>query len=149
MLAVSAMLVEPKIVLVEVSLDTLKSSRTKVEPKGLLVVGIAFVTLVFAVPLEVLGLEEVAAFVLELPLGVEKDVPNPEELGTPCGCTLSVDATVVPKTAPVVVEDEGFTAPVEILAAVVLGIRLLEDEGFVPISPPVAKEDKGSAVPKE
>ena len=149
MLAVSAMVVEPKIVLVEVSLDTLKSSGTKVEPKRLLVVGIAFVTLVFAVPLEVLGLEEVAAFVLELPLGVEKDTLNPEELGTPCGCILSVDATVVPKIAPVAVEDEGFTAPVEILAAVVSGIRLLEDEGFVLISLPGAKEDKGSAVPKE
>ena len=147
-LAVSAMLVEPKIMLVEVSLDTLKPSGTKIEPKRLLVVGIVFVNLVFAVPLEVLGLEEAAAFLLEPPLGVEKDVPNPEKLGTPCEGTLFVDVAVVPKTVPVAVEDEGFTPPVEILVAVVSGVRLFEDEGFVPISPPVAKEDKGSAIPK-
>lgn len=108
----------------------MRSSETKVEPKRLLAVGIGFVSpddssakknLIFGVPLEASWLEKLVAFVPKSPLGVE-DVPNPEKLIAPCEGPLCVDVAVVPKTAPVLVEDEGFTAPVELLVAVVLGV---------------------------
>ena len=35
---------------------------------------------------------------------------------------ILVEPKIVPKTAPIVVEDEGFTAPVELLVAVVPGV---------------------------
>ena len=109
MLAVSVMLVEPKAVLVDVSLDALKR---------LLAVGTGFVN-----P-NVSWLVEVVAFVPNPPLGVEKDVPNPEKPVTLWKGPLSVDVAAVPKTEPVVVEGEG----------------------FVPNSPPAVGENKDSAV---
>ena len=42
--AVSVMLVEPKAVPADLSLDALRSSETKAEPKRLLAVGIGFVS---------------------------------------------------------------------------------------------------------
>ena len=62
---------------------------------------------------------------------------------------LSVDVAVVPKTKPVVDEVEGCTAALEILMPVVSGIRVFQDEGFVLNSPPVAEENKDSAVLNE
>ena len=115
-LIVSVILVEPKAVPVDGSLDALKR---------LLVVGIDFVN----VNLNVLWLVEVVAFVPTPPLGVEEDA--------------------VPETEPVVVEDAGCTAALEIFVAVVSGMWLFQSVGFVPNSPPVAEEDKSPAVPNE
>lgn len=56
---------------------------------------------------------DVVAFVPNSLLGVEEDVPYPENLVKPdviCGGSFSVDVVAVPKTEPVVVEDEGCTA---------------------------------------
>jgi hypothetical protein len=133
-LVVSVMLVEPKAVLVDVSLDALKR---------LLAVGIGFVNL------NVSWLVELVAFVPNPPLGVEEDVPNPEKLVALCEGPLSVDVAAVPKTEPVIVEDEGCTAALEIPVAVVSGLWVFQGEGFVPNSPPVVEEDKDSAVPNE
>ena len=93
--------------------------------------------MIFGVPLEVSWLQEVVAFVPKPPLGVE-DV---SKLVAPCERSLCVDVAIVPKTAPVKIEDEGFTAPVELLVAVVLGVWLVEVNRFVPNSPPVVEED--------
>ena len=134
MLAVSAMLVEPKAVLVDAPLDALKR---------LLAVGIGFVNL------NVSWLVEVVAFVLNPPLGVGEDVPNPEKLVALCEGPLSVDVAAVPKTEPVVVEDEGCTAAVEMPVTVVSRTWMFEGERFVLNSPPVVEEDKDSAVPNE
>lgn len=133
-LAVPVMLVEPKAVLVDVSLDA---------PKRLPVVGTGFVNL------NVSWLVEVVAFLPNPPLGVEEDVPNPEKPVALCEDPLSVDVAAVPKTEPVVVEDEGCTAAVEMPVAVVSGIWVIEGEGFVPNSPSVVEEDKDLAVPNE
>lgn len=111
------MLGEPKAVLVDVSWNALKK---------LLAVGIGFVNL------NALWLEEVVAFVPNSP---QEDVPNAE------------DVVAVPKTEPVVVEDEGCTAALEIPVAVVSGTWVFQGEGFVPNSPPVVEEDRDSAVP--
>lgn len=83
------------------------------------------------------------------PLGVEEDVPNPEKPVALCEGPLSVDVAAVPKTKPVVVEDEGCTAALEIPVAVVWGLWVFQRQGFVPNSPPVVEEDKDSAVPNE
>ena len=193
MLAVSAMLVEPKAVLVDAPLDALKR---------LLAVGIGFVNLnvswlvevvafvlnpplgvgedvpnpeklvalcegplsveiVAFVPNPSLGVKdvpnpekpvalsvEVVAFVPNPPLGV-KDVPNPEKPVALCEGPLSVDVAAVPKTEPVVVEDEGCTAAVEMPVTVVSRTWMFEGERFVLNSPPVVEEDKDSAVPNE
>ena len=125
---------EPKAILVDVSLDALKR---------LLAVGIGFANL------SVSWLVEVVAFVPNPPLGVEEDVPNPEKPVTLCEGPLSVDVAAVPKTEPVVFGDEGCIAALNIPVAVVLGIWVFQGEGFVPNSPPVVEEDKDSAVPNE
>ena len=146
-LAVSVMLVEPKVVLFDLSLDALRLSETKVEPERLLAVGIGFVSLddslakmnlTFGVLLEVSWLEEVMAFVL-----------NPEMLVAPYQGPLSVDVAFVLKIALILVEDEGFTALVELLFAVVSGVWLFKDDRFVSNSLSVVEEDEGSAVPNE
>ena len=116
-LAVSVMPLEPKAVLVRVSLVVLKM---------LLTAGIGFVNL------NVSWLVEVVAFVPNPPLGVEEDVPNPEKPVALCEGPLSVDVAAVPKTEPVVVEDEGCTAALKILVAVVSGIWMFQGEGFMP-----------------
>ena len=134
MLVVSVMLVEPKAVLVDDFPNALKR---------LLAVGIGFVTL------KVSWLVEVVAFVPNAPLGVGEYVPNPEKPVALCEVPLSVDVVAVPKTEPVVVEDEGCTAALGIPVAVVSGIRVFQGEGFVPNRPPVVEEDKDSAVPNE
>jgi len=92
---------------------------------------------------------EVAAFVPNPPLGVEKDVPNWEKPAALCEDPFSVDVAAVPKTELVVVEDEGCTAAVEMPVAMVSGIWVFECEGFVPNSLPVVEEDKDLAVPNE
>ena len=81
--AVSVLPVEPKTVLVDVSLDALKA---------LLAVGIGVVNL------NASCVVEVVAFVSNMPLGVEEDVPNPEEPVALCEGSLCVDSTPVPKT---------------------------------------------------
>lgn len=133
-LVVSVMLVEPKAVLVDVSLDA---------PKRLLAAGIGFVNL------NVSWLVEVVTFVPNPPLGVEEDVPSPEKSVALCEGPLSVDVAAVLKIEPVLVEDEGCTAALEILVAVVSGIWVFQGNGFGPNSPPVVEEDKDSAVPIE
>lgn len=133
-LVVSVMLVEPKAVLVDVSLDALKR---------LLAAGMGFGNL------DVPWLVEVVAFVPNPPLGVEEDFPNPEELVALCEGPLSVDVAAVPKTKPVVVEDQGCTAALEIRVAVVSGLWVFQRPGSVPNSPPVGEEDKDSALPNE
>ena len=132
-LVVSVMLMEPKGVLVDVSLNALK----RLPP-----VGIGFVTL------KGLWLVEVVASVPNATLGVEEDVPNPEKPVALCEA-YSVDVVGVLKRELVVVEDEGCTAALEIPVAVVLGIWVLRGEGFVPNSPPVGEENKDSALPNE
>ena len=94
-LVVSVMLVEPKAVLVDVSLDA---------PKRLLAVGIGFVNL------NVSWLAEVVTFVPNPPLGVEEDVPNLEKPVALCEGLLSIDVAAVLKIESVLVEDEGCTA---------------------------------------
>ena len=94
-LAVSVILVEPKAVLVDVSLEV---------PKRLLAVGIGFVDL------DVSWLVEAAAFKPNAPLGVEEDVPNAEKPNALCEGPLSVEVAAspkvgLPKAGPVVVED--------------------------------------------
>lgn len=133
-LAVSVMLAEPKAVLVNVSLDA---------RRRLLAVGIDFANL------NVSWLVEVVVSVPNPPLGVEKDVPNPEKSVALCEGPLSVGVAALPKAGPVVVEDEGCTAAVETPIAVVLGIWVFESEGFVPNTPLVVEEDKDSAAPNE
>jgi len=149
--AVCVRLAEPKVELDDISLDALKR---------LLAIGIGFVNPNLS------WLVEVAAFVPNPLLGVEADVPNWENVPTPplgveedvpnwekpvalCEDSLSVDVAAVPKTEPVVVEDEGCTAAIEIPVAIVSGIWVFEGEGLVPKSPPVAEEDKDSAFPNE
>ena len=56
------------------------------------------------------------------PPSVEDDVPNPEKPVALCPGPLFVDVAGVPKTEPVVVEDEGCTAAVGMPVAVVSGI---------------------------
>lgn len=103
-LTVFVMLVEPKAVLVDVSLEALKR---------LLAVDIGCVNLGTS------WLIEVVALVSDPPFGVEEHVPNPVTL---CEGLLFVDVAAVPKTEPVVVEEEGCTIAGELPVAVVLGI---------------------------
>lgn len=131
--AVSVMLVEPKTVLVDVSLAALKR---------LLAVGIGFAKL------NIPWLVEVVAFVPNPPLGVEVDVPKPEKPVALREGPISGDVAAGPNKEPAVVEDEGCTAAAEMPVAVVLGIWVFEGEGFVPNSPPVV-EDNDSAVANE
>ncbi len=133
-LVVSVMLVEPKAVVVDVSLNALRS---------LLPLGIGLMNL------NVSWLVGVVAFVPIAPPGVEEDVPNPEKPVTPCEGPLSADVVAVPKTEPVVVEDEGRTAALEIPLAVVSDVGIFQSEGFLPNSPSVSKEDKKSAISNE
>lgn len=116
MLAVSVLFVELEIVLVELFLDALK---------GLLVVGVG------VGKRNALWLVDVVAFVPDTPLGVEEDVPNPENPVPLCEGLLSVDGTAVLKIELVLVKDEGCAAVPKIeLVCVAFETPLLEDVTF-------------------
>lgn len=86
-------------------------------------------------------LVEVVVFVPNPPLDVEESNPNPEGPVAYCKNPFPVVGAAVPKIAPVVAEDEGCTAAVEMPVAVVLNVWAFEDEELVPNSPPVIGED--------
>lgn len=147
-LAVSVLFVEPKAVLVELSLDTLKR---------LLALGIDVGT-----P-SALWLVEVVVFVPNTALGVEGDIPNRKGPVVLCEGSLTVegapvpkkklvlvkdegcaalpqaelvlfedeDCAAVPKAELILVEENGCTAAVEVPVAVVRGVWVSEGEGLV------------------
>ena len=119
------LVVEPEAVLGDVFLlGTLKS---------LLAVGVDVVNLYAS------GFVGVVAFVPNMPLGVEEDVPNPEKPNALCEGPLCVDGAAVPKIELVVVEDDGSAVVPKIEPVVV------EDDGCtaVPNIEPVVVEDDG------
>ena len=81
-------------------------------------------------------LVELMVFMPNTPLGVEEDVPNPEQSVVLCEGPLCVDSAAVLKIEPVVLEDEGCNSAVEVVS----GVRVSSGERFVQNSTSVAAE---------
>ena len=139
---VSVMLVEPKDVLLDVSPDFV----TGLPVAGNELPNVHGQWLVGIDPPNVHGTwrVEFVAFAPNLPPGVEG---NAEKLSALCEGLFSVNVVGVPKTEPVIVEDEGCTAALEMPAVVVLGIWVFPGEEVVPNSPLVGNQDGDSGCP--